>query len=395
MTGAKIPSVKVDLDESRIKSEPGSLGASPAALSDDDIYEDTGDLDFSQAQIVWLMRLPPSLWQNWASLDDDERIELGTVRVEDLGQDAKGDSKQKMTLLLNNATKPNKNIPKEYRMNVTNSKSSNVYIFSEKDPPKSNKLKTAQRPGNEAEAGLGSSKLTPHNRQGGTKKPKWNRFKRWQPFYRRSIPKHTALAGIVKHEINCLPVENAEYARIMAERNAEAAKPKRETKFLGDLGVHQANLLAPGTLGSNASFADFIRTGAPPRAQKQEQKAARIPQNELLDLIYDCFRQYNFWSLKALKGELNQPEAYLKQTLEMIADLVKTGRFANTWTLKPENKIELYDAAVEGKDELAPDDASGFGDDGGLESGVGGGLGDDFDEEDDDDNVRMEDVLPS
>ena len=79
----------------------------------------------------------------------------------------------------------------------------------------------------------------------------------------------------------------------------------------------------------------------------------------------------------------------------MIADLVKTGRFANTWTLKPENKIELYDAAVEGKDELAPDDASGFGDDGGLESGVGGGLGDDFDEEDDDDNVRMEDVLPS
>ena len=93
-----------------------------------------------------------------------------------------------MTLLLNNATKPNKNIPKEYRMNVTNSKSSNVYIFSEKDPPKSNKLKTAQRPGNEAEAGLGSSKLTPHNRQGGTKKPKWNRFKRWQPFYRRSIP---------------------------------------------------------------------------------------------------------------------------------------------------------------------------------------------------------------
>ena len=76
----------------------------------------------------------------------------------------------------------------------------------------------------------------------------------------------------MKHEINCLPVENAEYARIMAQRNAEASKPKRETKFLGDLGVHQANLLAPGTLGSNASFADFIVSVFPfrlPAAQRR------------------------------------------------------------------------------------------------------------------------------
>lgn len=223
---------------------------------------------------------------------------------------------------------------------------------------------------------------------------------------------NTALAGIIKHEINCLPVENAEYARIMAERNAEAAKPKRETKFLGNVGANPSSV---GMLGTNANFADFIvsdrpfcpchsspvnpadlfpqkRTGAPPRAKQQDHKAARIPQNELLDLIYECFKRYNYWSLKALKAELNQPEAYLKSTLEMIAELVKTGRFAMTWTLKPENKIEQY-AGLEGKDELAPAPEPGFGYDG-ADDALESGIGDDEDDEDDD-IVRMEDVMPS
>lgn len=223
------------------------------------------------------------------------------------------------------------------------------------------------------------------------------------------ISEQTVLAGVVKHEINCLPIENEEYTRIMAARNAKAAKPKREIKFLSDIGANPGNLLAPGTLGSTGNFADFIvspvsflfflhtadhdqRTGVPPRAKAQEQKAARIPQNELLDLIYDCFRRYNYWSLKALKAELNQPEAYLRSTLEMVAELVKTGRFAMTWTLKPENKLEQY-AGVEAKEEQAPDASDGFDGPADLFNGNDDGVGTGDDE--DDDEVRMEDVLPA
>lgn len=138
----------------------------------------------------------------------------------------------------------------------------------------------------------------------------------------------------------------------------------------------------------------FQRTGVPQRAKAQEQKAARIPQNELLDLIYDCFKRYNYWSMKALKAELNQPEAYLKSTLEMVAELVKSGRFANTWTLKPENKLDQY-AKAEGAEEQAPDAGTGF--DGtadlfDMDDDVGGGLsGDEIDE--DENAVKMEDVL--
>jgi transcription initiation factor TFIIF subunit beta len=111
-----------------------------------------------------------------------------------------------------------------------------------------------------------------------------------------------------------------------------------------------------------------------------------MPQNELLDLIYNCFKRYNYWPLKSLKAELNQPENYLKQTLEMVAQLVKAGPHANTWQ---EARISTYADARsydEVKDEVAPD--SGFGLDGASDFGEVLGT-------DDEDEVKMEDVFPA
>jgi transcription initiation factor TFIIF subunit beta len=66
-----------------IKPDPDTKDSSPGAMSEDDIYEDTGDLDFTNAeQEVWLTKIPRFLYDNWAKLDDDEEIQIGTVRVE-------------------------------------------------------------------------------------------------------------------------------------------------------------------------------------------------------------------------------------------------------------------------------------------------------------------------
>lgn len=63
-----------------IKEEPDTKDTN---MSDEDIYEDTGDLDFTNAfQNVWLTRIPRTLWEQWSKLDDDEEIQIGTVRVE-------------------------------------------------------------------------------------------------------------------------------------------------------------------------------------------------------------------------------------------------------------------------------------------------------------------------
>lgn len=75
--------VKPDPDAMHIKPDPDNKDAVLADLDDDDLYEDAGDLDFSTAaQNVWLSRLPRQLWENWAHLDDDDEIEIGTMRIE-------------------------------------------------------------------------------------------------------------------------------------------------------------------------------------------------------------------------------------------------------------------------------------------------------------------------
>ena len=69
--------------ESKIKPDPDSISNSPAPQTDEDIYEDTGDLDFAGSdQGFYLTRLPKFLWDSWSKLDDNQEIQIGTIRVE-------------------------------------------------------------------------------------------------------------------------------------------------------------------------------------------------------------------------------------------------------------------------------------------------------------------------
>ena len=89
MNGPGLPGVKMDPDSKSangwIKAEPGIQSSFPPSNmpTDDDIYEDAGDLDFTAAtKGLYLARLPKMVWQNWAQLDHEQEIQLGTVRVE-------------------------------------------------------------------------------------------------------------------------------------------------------------------------------------------------------------------------------------------------------------------------------------------------------------------------
>jgi len=207
------------------------------------------------------------------------------------------------------------------------------------------------------------------------------------------------------HEINCVAVVNEESNRILAARTIEAMKPKAGTKFIrGDAGSLANGFIQPGTVRAQDAFHNFIvcafdryidmkltreqkDTGAnKTKAAAQDTKTSRMPQNELLDRIFSCFRRYNFWSMKALRAELQQPEAYLRETLDKVADMPKSGRFAMHWTLKPEFKNATMAGADDGS---APTTA------GALDGIDDSDLGDLDGEDDDDEDVKMEDVLPS
>jgi transcription initiation factor TFIIF subunit beta len=66
-----------------IKPDPDAPGASPGAASEEDIYEDAGDLEFntdSAFQALYLARVPKYVWDAWSKLDDDAEIQIGTMR---------------------------------------------------------------------------------------------------------------------------------------------------------------------------------------------------------------------------------------------------------------------------------------------------------------------------
>lgn len=80
-----LPSIKVEstLNGPAVKQESDSILGAANIPADEDIYEDAGDLDFTNAdQQVYLTRLPKFLWETWSQLDDDQEVQVGTLRVE-------------------------------------------------------------------------------------------------------------------------------------------------------------------------------------------------------------------------------------------------------------------------------------------------------------------------
>jgi len=65
---------------------------------------------------------------------------------------------------------------------------------------------------------------------------------------------------------------------------------------------------------------------------------ARMPRNQLLDLLFSIYRERGQWSIKLLREKTQQPEVYLKEILNEIAFLHRSGEFNGTWELKPSFK---------------------------------------------------------
>ncbi len=97
-----------------------------------------------------------------------------------------------------------------------------------------------------------------------------------------------------------------------------------------------------------------------------------------MDRIIDCFQKFSYWSMRALRAEIPQPEAFIREVLDRVAVLHRSGRFANQWALKPEfEPMVQRKGALPGSETTAP---------------LNQDLPDESDDEDDGD-VKMEDVL--
>ncbi|KAJ1981549.1 hypothetical protein H4R34_002035 [Dimargaris verticillata] len=240
------------------------------------IDEDSEDLRLDDLETkVWLVKVPKFLAEKWENMEVDENDyeDEDGVQVGTIRIYDQADDQGNNISLLLEGDSDSDDIPKEYNLKVGNGRVNNLYVFSEDDQ---------------------------HN---------------------------TAMEGTIHHEGAVTPVYNEAYRNIMRSRMMEAGKPTRSVQFLGN--AYKGAHLTPGSIKDSSSF--LKRKGA-----HAEAKSARMPKQELLDLLFEYFEEYQYWSLKGLVERTNQPVAFLKEVLKDIAVLNKRGQYAGTYNLRPE-----------------------------------------------------------
>lgn len=354
--------------KSEVKPEIKLDGGSPPHLDSIEAFEDDHDLYIPPTQQggeAWLVKVSPELWKAWnelyANAPDGQAIEVGKLRVYT--------DTEKVQLRLNDAHAQHRSLPTAYNLDMKNAGHKNTVVFSEKDLP------------GHRSAPFGSTRTQNHNP---ALKPtgipaKSDRYGPKKPgSYRTAIPKQTALAPPIAHEAVANPVDDDSSLDFFKHSYNAALNGANKATFSNSV---RGLTWHPGANAPNIAFGTMTSKPGKGRGSKKDvkDKAVRMEKVELLDAIQNCFREYSYWSSKALRNRLHQPEAYIKETLEEIAVLVKGGDFISTYKLKPDyQRLNEMQAGVI-KDEMAPVKSE--------ESAEGSG-----DEFEDDDDMGFEDV---
>ncbi|PNY23738.1 Transcription initiation factor IIF subunit beta, partial [Tolypocladium capitatum] len=377
-------------DPTLIKPDPdGEKPAVTTPMEEDDLDEDAGDLEFydknatgRQFETLYLARVPKYMWDAWLKmterLGDDDEIQIGTLRtwnepVADVNAEGGTRDVTKLRMLLEPSCPEHQLLPCEYDLEILDRNVQNHFVFSEEDLP-GYKAKNKAR-AEAVSAGIPASLLRQRAAQAngqdsGPQRHTYDRRSRYQPYYRKAIPKRTKVFGKIHYDVRVEPRNIQEEERLLAQRLFDAEHSKSKLQIISRNSA--SSIINPGTATAAQWGGNFIKNAAQPVKPKKGEifKAARIPKNQLLDLIFDCFRQYQYWSIKALRQKLQQPDTYLRQVLEEVAVLHKSGRFANHYGLSDAYKDKAGSDAKEEAAEAADDG-------------------------DDDEGEEMEDVLPT
>jgi transcription initiation factor TFIIF subunit beta len=305
-----------------IKADPGVKRETDDLYMDDQFYEDTGELAMPRANAsskdVWLARIPDwlydavSKWDDLAEGDDNDQIVIGDVVA--FATTSGIDKTKPMRVFMNEQWHKKAKVPTAFQLDPsehTDQMLGNTYVFTEKDLP-------GYKP-----TGYGQG-----NRGGGygsVQDPKSRVQKRSR--YKKAIPKQTALLGHATRHYNANPLETKEFMDFSAARIKTAIQGSHTTvNITKDTDVTNYNSL-------QKRFESFIKPTT--KAKSQQNKAARVSREELVDMLHSAFDEYQYWPMKALKTRTKQPEQFLKDVLAEIAQLVRSGSFASNWQRLP------------------------------------------------------------
>ena len=361
-------------------SEPSTSALRHENLNREHSPEPDLDLDLTRGMHqVWLVKVPKFLIDGWSRIQQDD-VPLGHVRVYD--PDANGN--QPMELILPESPawpipiedplvrSQFAHMPRKYDMKLTSSTSEtyakNLYAFEEELIDE-----------DDVASDLGVDEdVVPDSVD--IKGPRGTGPARGVHKKRRK----TALTGTVTNETSVQPQKlqapvtlsteskpllragqsrsllTPEYREILRRRRIESTTPKRSVIMMesGDTGMN--NMLAAGVgKGHIKPRATNIVAGAmQSRSGDSTEKFARMPRNELLDLLFNLFDKYSHWSLKRLREETQQPYVYLREVLSTIANQHHNGPYAGSWSLKREYSEGSRESLVSSVNERAQNEIS-------------------------------------
>lgn len=70
--------------------------------------------------------------------------------------------------------------------------------------------------------------------------------------------------------------------------------------------------------------------------KKYKEKRVRGDPEKVRTMLFELFAGQSYWKTKALADETSQPESFLNEILQEIADKVPSGQYRGHWRLKPQ-----------------------------------------------------------
>ncbi|KAG5461099.1 MAG: transcription initiation factor IIF, beta subunit-domain-containing protein, partial [Olpidium bornovanus] len=288
---------------------------------------------------------------------------------------SEGVAKPDASIILSDAA-VNRGLPKEYKLTVLETSRKSLYAFSEREDGESRYLF----------AGTHHSSLLPACLEGDLCRLPESQPTEFRCFANDPPPPFppglklgtVEINGVVATECEAQPVMCAELRQILEKREQEQAVNKAPILLTNE--EMKPNAIVPG--GQTLSLPLAVRLlpapdcgsvlplratplrssrlarKPPTKQQILESKTARMPKNELLDLLFAAFERYQLWSFKGILEYVRQPISYTREVLQEVAVLHKKGEHTGKYELKPEFRKGGAGAAAarEVKEKRSPDE---------------------------------------
>jgi len=286
------------------------------------------DLDLNNSNRgVWLVKVPKYIADRWESVEPNETV--GKIKISKrtgekplitLSLDDKIVAERKGLETTNGSSNGTTNsgiskisttqqeIPKEHKFVVSNVASQHLAIFSH----------TAGNIGDR------NSPLPP-------------------------CPDKLSLEGKVVQRAECLPISNTDERYRRLKREA-LQKPTSIARKVIQLNSHVNTYKPIAKHAANIRYEE---------KKKAEGKKSRDDKDKVQEILFALFEKHQYYNIKDLVRETNQPVTYLKSILIEVCNYNMKNPHKNMWELKPEYrhyKSNSDDEAKKKDDECSSDD---------------------------------------